>query len=365
MKNRPSCLSGYKGSTPEHPFVSIIIPVYNTKRYLKRCLDSVCLQTEPNIEIIVIDDASPDDSWQLIQEYSQRDSRIVAIRHKKNKHLGGARNTGIDAAKGHWILFLDSDDYIDCDTVRIIWDYSKKYPDVELLHYMWFFVNQEGQIVYDPADQHIKNTMMIADLFGHYCNLQYPVVSHSGCANIWKREFLVRNKCRFAENTSMEDFATFIQWIYRLHSPALFIPQNLYYYQQHYGSIMANFNKQMKSIIKVVQILSKWLETLDEKSRNQAFKRVYHEIKGWVYHCLDQEYGNIFLQNIPACYAVKLFRQAQEDSLTNRWYRLGELSRKQKIWIIAKVLSKKLFLYKILRPFAQITKNVLQQRIDK
>ena len=75
---------------------------------------------------------------------------------------------------------------------------------------------------------------------------------------------------------------------------------------------------------------------MDEKSRNQAFKRVYHEIKRWVYYRLDQEHGNIFLQNIPACYAVKLFRQAQEDALTNRWYRFGELSRKWKLWIIAK-----------------------------
>ena len=353
-----SFLPDYKDCKSEHPFVSVIVPVYNTKRYLKRCLDSVCSQTEPNIEIIVIDDASPDDSWQLIQEYSQRDSRIVAIRHKKNKHLGGARNTGIDAAKGHWILFLDSDDYIDCDTVRIIWDYSKKYPDVELLHYMWFFVNSESQII-SQTDPRIKDVMIIADMFWHYCNMQYPIVWHLACGNIWKRDFLVRNGFRFPEHTTIEDFAVFMQWIYWLDSPALFIPQHLYYYRKHSGSITANFNRQTENLIKVVQILSKWLETLDEKSRNQAFKRVYHEIKGWVYHCLDQEHGNIFLQNIPACYAVKLFRQAQEDSLTNRWYRFRALSRKQKIWIIAKALSKKLFLYKMFRPFAKVVKSAL------
>ena len=335
MKNRPSCLSGYNGSTPEHPFVSIIVPVYNTKRYLKRCLDSVCLQTEPNIEIIVIDDASPDDSWQLIQEYSQRDSRIVAIRHKKNKHLGGARNTGIDAAKGHWILFLDSDDYIDCDTVRIIWDYSKKYPDVELLHYMWFFVNSENQVI-SQTDPNIKDVMIIADMFWHYCNMQYPVVWHMACGNIWKRDFLVRNGFRFPEHTSIEDFAVFMQWIYRLHSPALFIPQNLYYYRKHLESITANFNRQIKNLIKVVWMLDKWSANLDKKSQYLVFNRICQEIKTQWLYSFSKKYGNLFLQNIPACYAVKLFRQVQEDALTNRWYRFGELSRKQKIWIIAK-----------------------------
>ena len=101
------------------PKVSVIIPVYNTESYLHRCLESVCLQTEPNIEIIIVNDASPDNSWRIIQEYVHRDSRIRTIRHEVNRHLGGARNSGIRAAKGEWLLFLDSDDYIRLDTIEI------------------------------------------------------------------------------------------------------------------------------------------------------------------------------------------------------------------------------------------------------
>ena len=230
-----SLAPGHTDCIFEVPFASVIIPVYNTKHYLKRCLDSVCLQSERNIEIIVVEDASPDGSWQLIEEYSQKDSRIVLICHKVNKHLGGARNTGIDAAKGDWIIFLDSDDYIAHNTVQTILDYSKKYPNIELLHYNWFFVNPEGEIVCDPADQNIKEDIIISNLFDHYYSLEYPVVLHSGCLNLWKLDFLIRNKLKFPEKISIEDFAVFIQWVYYLYSPVLFIPEHLYYYQQYHG----------------------------------------------------------------------------------------------------------------------------------
>ncbi len=79
---------------PPPPKVSVIIPVHNTRDYLARCLESVCLQSETAIEIIVVDDASPDESWDMIQNYARRDPRIVPFRHKQNKHLGGGTKHG-------------------------------------------------------------------------------------------------------------------------------------------------------------------------------------------------------------------------------------------------------------------------------
>ena len=169
--------------------------------------------------------------------------------------------------------------------------------------------------------------------------------------------FLVANKLRFPEKTSIEDFAVFMQWIYKLSGSILVIPERLYYYRQHSKSITNNINKQVSGIIKAINILDSWSDTLDEKSRNLVFNRVCHEIKDWVYYTLDQKHGDILLQNIPKRYAVKLFRQA----ITNRWYYFGQLSRKSKLWTIAKFLGKRLFVYKILRPFAVIVKNIFEQ----
>ena len=97
------------------PKISIIIPVYNTEKYLSKCLDSVCNQTLSDIEIICINDCSTDNSLKILQEYSTRDKRIKIIDFKENKGAAVARNLGIDEAKGEYIGFVDSDDFIDLD----------------------------------------------------------------------------------------------------------------------------------------------------------------------------------------------------------------------------------------------------------
>ncbi|MEM9424411.1 MAG: glycosyltransferase family 2 protein, partial [Spirochaetota bacterium] len=115
------------------PKVSIIIPVYNTGEYLKECLDSVCAQSEPDIEMIVVDDASTDGSGEVLTAYAQKDQRITAVRHPQNKRQGGARNTGIQMAQGTWLLFVDSDDTIRRDCVEILLELAERYPGADLI----------------------------------------------------------------------------------------------------------------------------------------------------------------------------------------------------------------------------------------
>ncbi|MBP5615442.1 MAG: glycosyltransferase, partial [Alphaproteobacteria bacterium] len=95
--------------------VSVIVPVYNTEKYLPKCLDSLIAQTLKDIEIICINDASTDGSLKILQEYALRDNRIKIIDFKQNKGAGAARNTGIDTATGEYIGFVDSDDFVDLD----------------------------------------------------------------------------------------------------------------------------------------------------------------------------------------------------------------------------------------------------------
>ena len=97
--------------------VSIVVPVYNTGKYLNRCMNSIVKQTYSNIEVILIDDGSTDDSSDLCDEWAEKDERIKVI-HKLNAGLGMARNTGIENAKGEYICFFDSDDYIDLQTIE-------------------------------------------------------------------------------------------------------------------------------------------------------------------------------------------------------------------------------------------------------
>ena len=95
--------------------ISVIIPVYNTEKYLRRCLDSVCNQTLSDIEIICINDCSTDNSLEILREYSAKDERVKVIDFKKNKGAAVARNIGIDEAQGECLGFVDSDDFVDLD----------------------------------------------------------------------------------------------------------------------------------------------------------------------------------------------------------------------------------------------------------
>lgn len=97
--------------------VSIIVPVYNVEKYLKRCVDSIIEQSYKNLEIILVDDGSKDNSFSICKEYESKDSR-VRIFHKENEGLGLTRNYGIEKSTGEYITFVDSDDYLTLDAVE-------------------------------------------------------------------------------------------------------------------------------------------------------------------------------------------------------------------------------------------------------
>jgi len=101
--------------------ISVIIPVYNVEIFLKRCIDSVLNQTYPHLEIILIDDGSTDFSGDICDRYAQTDKRVV-VAHQKNAGLSAARNRGLDIANGEYIGFVDSDDYIDADMYRVLYN---------------------------------------------------------------------------------------------------------------------------------------------------------------------------------------------------------------------------------------------------
>ena len=92
--------------------ISVIVPVYKVEAVLKKCLDSIITQTYENLEIILVDDGSPDSSGKICDEYSKRDSRVKVI-HKKNAGVAAARNSGLKVATGKYCTFVDSDDYIE------------------------------------------------------------------------------------------------------------------------------------------------------------------------------------------------------------------------------------------------------------
>ena len=104
-----------------NPIISVIIPVYNVEKYLRKCLDSIIYQTYRNLEIILVDDGSTDNCGAICNEYAIRDERITVI-HKANGGLGFARNSGLEICTGDYVMFVDSDDWLSIDSVQVLYD---------------------------------------------------------------------------------------------------------------------------------------------------------------------------------------------------------------------------------------------------
>lgn len=103
------------------PLISVIVPIYKVEEYLSRCVDSIINQTYKNLEIILVDDGSPDDCPKICDDYARKDNRVKVI-HKRNGGLSDARNAGMKVATGEYVSFIDSDDYISLDFIKVLYD---------------------------------------------------------------------------------------------------------------------------------------------------------------------------------------------------------------------------------------------------
>ncbi len=110
----------------QNPRISVIVPVYNVEQYLPRCVESILAQTYENLEILLVDDGTKDNSGAICDAYARQDARVKAI-HKKNGGLSSARNAGIDAATGEYLSFVDSDDWIEPDMYEKMMALMEKY----------------------------------------------------------------------------------------------------------------------------------------------------------------------------------------------------------------------------------------------
>ena len=214
------------------PLVSVIVPVYNVEKYLEKCLDSITRQTYENLEIILVDDGSTDDSGRMIDEYKKgtKDKRIRII-HKKNGGLSSARNAGLELMKGEWVVFVDSDDYISRDFVETLYNLAIK-NNAEIATCSFESFSDDGSILKkSPSwpNGAMSGTEAINDMFAN----KRP-------AYIWlsmfRAELFVKNDILFPEGREFEDIATRVKLLYFAKKVA-FSNKRLYSYLIRGGSI--------------------------------------------------------------------------------------------------------------------------------
>lgn len=138
--------------------ISVIIPVYNVEKYLNKSIESVIKQTYKELEIILVDDGSTDSSGKICDEFAQKDDRIKVI-HKKNGGLSDARNAGISEAKGKYLGFIDSDDYIDKNFYEILYNVLKKYnSDISICKHRETYTDYEENTSKLEIKEQVFNT---------------------------------------------------------------------------------------------------------------------------------------------------------------------------------------------------------------
>lgn len=242
----------------EAGLVSVVLPIYNVEKYLNRCIESVVRQTYKKIEIILVDDGSPDGCPQKCDDWAKRDGRIKVV-HKKNAGLGYARNTGIENASGEYICFFDSDDYIADDTIEKAYEAVKK-ENADIGIFGFSTVDKNGNVtnVIAPKTKCQKYvgenvlTTFLPDLISwNPDNGVATDLRMSAWTALYSMELIQRNSWRFVSEREIisEDVYSLLD-LYRDVKTVVVIPEAFYFYCENETSLTHSYKKDRYNRIK-------------------------------------------------------------------------------------------------------------------
>lgn len=254
--------------------VTVIIPVYNVARYLETCVQSVLAQTFTAYRIVLVDDGSTDESGAICDRLAA-EHHCISVIHQQNKGLGGARNTGIDAAAGEYLLFLDSDDSLHPEALARCYRLAQE-QDCQMVLFDLVSVYENGTrgVVYGCAPA-IPHTRLTGDA------LKAAAAVSSACNRFCKRTLFTETGIRFPERVWYEDLYTVPKLIPHLTAAYYDDAQPLYYYFQRSASIMhtPDFERLVRERIAAVESVWDYYEAqgLTEAYRDElAFLWIYH-----------------------------------------------------------------------------------------
>ncbi len=205
------------------PKFSIIVPVYNAEKYIRRCVDSVLMQTFTDYELILVDDGSPDGSGAICDEYAEKDARIKVI-HKENGGVSSARNKGLDIASGERIMFVDSDDWIDARTLEALNSIFQE-KDTDILCFGFFSYTENGLIPYviDSMDCSVGDMVVSLPKIRGNVSILCTVWN-----KVYKREIIEAYQIRFASIPFGED--SIFDLRYYLYAKSVRVIEDCFYF---------------------------------------------------------------------------------------------------------------------------------------
>lgn len=298
---------------------SIIIPVYNVEKYLRKCLNSIKSQIYTNFEVIIVNDGSPDQSQKIIDEFVQKDHRFFGYQ-KENGGLSDARNYGISKATGDYLLFVDGDDYVSPDYLKSIEETVMIDHKPDLIHF--------GFIL-----QKKTNTMMKAPSFSNQTGIQafYTLSKDSYFVTAWsyayRREFWLEHKFQYQKGKYHEDYGL-TPYVVLCAKTVSSIPDSIYYYIVRSNSIMTA-NDEAKLIKKANDTLEQYDILNEEISK---LKTLSVEEKQYVMSYLT---NTLFVKgkSLPN-YSFKEFTQKLKQREVWKYLQSNTIMRKLKRYLV-------------------------------
>lgn len=242
--------------------ISIIVPIYNTEKYLKKCLDSLVNQTLKEIEVILINDGSSDDSQKIIDNYVKKYSNCKS-KTINNSGQAIARNIGINEANGEYLMFVDSDDWLKKDACKKLYDASN-YGEIDIV--CGKILKVENNVTIKLQDYKIENEIK-----------RYLIGETGPCAKIIKKSLIVENKLLFPKLKAYEDISIVPVWgLYA--NKIKYINEDIYNYLIHEGSTMKQleYNEKLEHIFPSLENLKRLFE------KNKKIN-IYHSELEWIY----------------------------------------------------------------------------------
>jgi len=274
--------------------ISVIVPIYKVEKYMDKCVDSIVNQTYKNLEIILVDDGSPDNCPKLCDEWAKKDERIKVI-HKENGGLSDARNSGLDICTGDYLMFVDSDDYLDTTICEKLLNLLKSH-DAD-------FSMSGVQIIFE--NQQLVNSINEINIKSYDCkNLQYefkvPYLM-TAWAKLYKKEIF--NNIRYPKGKLHED-EFIIHEILGESKKCVISNEPLYYYLQRDNSIMST--KSEKNVQHILEAYTNRIEYLNEKysyNKSQNYNYMLTLLRNfYLSRCLTKSSKNIIFEKFKEIY---------------------------------------------------------------
>lgn len=222
------------------PAISVIVPVYNTEKYLRRCVDSILAQSFGDFELILVDDGSPDNCGGICDEYATKDSRVQVI-HKENSGVSASRNVGIERATGDYILFCDSDDYVSPFWAEELFKAIKAFPEAFIACRAKKFIDGDTASLDNKQVPEMPHEVTYFDLF------KLGLSAYS-CNKIYERDKLLSLNLRFDETVFLSEDVKFNAAFCMACDKVVLIEQELYYYRQLDSSATGRYHPDLLTL---------------------------------------------------------------------------------------------------------------------